>query len=73
MRQLKAFAVSLLLAVVSMTAYAQKRTVSGTVLDEQSFPIIGAAVMLEGPSIGAVTEWRTRSSSFPDSTWCSVV
>ena len=56
MRQLKAFAVSLLLAAVSMTAFAQKRTVSGTVLDEQSFPIIGAAVMLEGTATGAVTD-----------------
>ena len=56
MRQLKVLAVSLLLAAVSMTAYAQKRTVSGTVLDEQSFPIIGAAVMLDGTSTGAVTD-----------------
>ena len=56
MRLLKTFAVSLLLALVSITATAQKRTVTGTVLDEQQLPIIGAAVMLEGTSTGAVTD-----------------
>ncbi len=56
MRLLKTFAVSILLVAVSLTAAAQKRTVSGTVLDEQSFPVIGAAVILEGTTTGAVTD-----------------
>ncbi len=56
MRLLKTFAVSFLLAAVSITAAAQKRTVSGTVTDEQALPIIGAAVMLNGTTTGAVTD-----------------
>ena len=56
MRLLKTFAVSLILIAVSLSASAQKRTVTGTVLDEQQAPIIGAAVMLQGTSTGAVTD-----------------
>ncbi len=56
MRLLKTFAVSFLLAAVSITAAAQKRTVTGTVVDEQALPIIGAAVMLNGTTTGAVTD-----------------
>ena len=56
MRLLKTFAVSLILLAVSLSASAQKRTVSGTVLDEQQFPVIGAAVMVQGTSTGAVTD-----------------
>ena len=37
--------------------YAQQRTVSGTVLDAQQQPIIGAAVMLAGGgNVGSVTD-----------------
>ena len=40
-----------------MSLYAQSRQVSGTVLDEQQLPIIGAAVMLTGGgNVGAVTD-----------------
>ena len=58
MRLIKSIAVSLLLAFGSFVSlYAQSRQVSGTVLDEQQLPIIGAAVMLTGGgNVGAVTD-----------------
>ena len=58
MRLIKPIAVSLLLAFSGLISlYAQSRSVSGTVLDEQQVPIIGAAVMLTGGgSVGSVTD-----------------
>lgn len=58
MRLIKSIAVSLLLAFGGLISlHAQNRQVSGTVLDEQQVPIIGAAVMLTGSSnVGAVTD-----------------
>ena len=58
MRLIKSIAVSLLLAFGGLVSlYAQSRQVSGTVLDEQQLPIIGAAVMLTGGgNVGAVTD-----------------
>lgn len=58
MRLIKTIAVTLLLAACHVVAmYAQNRELSGTVLDNQQQPVIGAAVMVAGnPGIGAVTD-----------------
>ena len=58
MRLIKPIAVSLLLAFSGLISlYAQSRSVSGKVLDEQQVPIIGAAVILTGGgSVGSVTD-----------------
>ena len=58
MRLIKPIAVSLLLAFSGLISlYAQSRSVSGKVLDEQQVPIIGAAVILAGGgSVGSVTD-----------------
>ena len=58
MRLIKPIAVSLLLAFSGMISlYAQSRSVSGKVLDEQQVPIIGAAVILAGGGgVGSVTD-----------------
>ena len=58
MRLIKPIAVSLLLAFSGMISlYAQSRSVSGKVLDEQQVPIIGAAVIMAGEgSVGSVTD-----------------
>ena len=63
MRILKKIAVILLggaLSIVSLAA--QNRTVSGTVLDSSQQPIIGAAVMLQGTTIGNTTDVDGRFS-----------
>ena len=58
MKFIKPFAVSLLLVFGGFVSlFAQSREVSGTVLDNQQQPIIGAAVMLTGGgNVGAVTD-----------------
>lgn len=58
MKLIKTIAVTLLLVTCHVMAmYAQNREVSGTVLDKQQQPVIGAAVMVAGsPNIGAVTD-----------------
>lgn len=58
MKFIKPFAVSLLLVFGGFVSlFAQNREVSGTVLDEQQLPIIGAAVFLtEGGNAGSVTD-----------------
>ena len=58
MRLIKPIAVSLLLAFGGLISlYAQSRSVSGKVLDEQQVPIIGAAVILAGGGgVGSVTD-----------------
>ena len=58
MRLIKPIAVSLLLAFGGLISlYAQSRSVSGKVLDEQQVPIIGAAVIMAGEgSVGSVTD-----------------
>ena len=54
MRLIKPIAVSLLLAFGGLISlYAQSRSVSGKVLDEQQVPIIGAAVILAGGAVSA--------------------
>ena len=48
------------LSIVSLAA--QNRTVSGTVLDSSQQPVIGAAVMLQGTTIGNTTDVDGRFS-----------
>lgn len=42
--------------LMSVAAFAQKQTVSGTVVDSNNEPVIGAAVMVVGTTTGAVTD-----------------
>ena len=58
MRFLKSLAVTLLLIMGNVSfLHAQSRGVSGTVLDAQNYPVIGAAVMLAGGgNVGTVTD-----------------
>ena len=52
MRRILTFAAAVLL---SLSAWGQTRTVSGTVLDAQQQPLVGAAVILSGTTNGEVT------------------
>ena len=55
MKFIKPFAVSLLLVFGGFVSlFAQNREVSGTVLDAQQQPVIGAAVFSEKLSIGVI-------------------
>ena len=58
MKFIKPFAVALLLVLGGFVSlYAQSRELSGTVLDSQQQPIIGAAVILTGGgNVGSVTD-----------------
>ena len=57
MRFIKTIAATLLLALSGlMSANAQTRVVSGTVLDTQQQPVIGASVMIAGTNQGTVTD-----------------
>ena len=42
---------------MSVTAYAQKQTYSGVVLDSKNEPVIGASVVQKGTSVGTVTDY----------------
>lgn len=56
MRALKTFAVSLLLMIgCTFSIFAQNRGVSGTIFDTNQLPLIGAAVIVQGTTIGAIT------------------
>ncbi len=41
---------------LSLTAFAQNHTVTGTITDDQGEPVVGAAIMVKGTTTGAVTE-----------------
>lgn len=57
MRTVKFLAVTLLVAFATcIGAFAQNRTVSGKVLDNQQQPLIGAAVLISGTSTGTTTD-----------------
>ncbi len=57
MRVFKTLAVTLLIALLTnVAAFAQNRTVSGKVLDNQQQPLIGAAVMISGTTVGTTTD-----------------
>lgn len=45
-----------------LLANAQTRRITGTVVDERSEPIIGASVIVEGTSIGAITDFDGKFS-----------
>ena len=47
---------SLLMVFLSIPAFAQNQTVTGTVLDELNEPVIGATVTVEGTKIATVTD-----------------
>ena len=61
----------MLLAVLTATlgAYAQNRTVTGTVTDEGGDPIVGATVLVEGTTLGTQTDMdgRFRIANVPSS------
>lgn len=46
----------ILLSVVAMTAYAQGKSVSGTVLDKTGETVIGASVLVQGTTNGTITD-----------------
>ena len=56
MRLFKSFAASLALLLVSFSAFAQTREISGVVLDATDFPLIGVAVIVDGTTNGAMTD-----------------
>ncbi len=48
----------IVLVLLPLTAFAQKRTVTGTVLDNENYPLIGAGVVFESnPSQGVITDF----------------
>ena len=47
----------LALLLVSVTAFGQKGAISGTVYDEDGFPMLGANVVIEGTTNGAQTDF----------------
>lgn len=50
------YLISALVLLISCSVFAQNRTVSGTVVDEQNLPLIGAAVLVENTPNGTVTD-----------------
>lgn len=53
---LKKLIITLMVFVTSVSAFAQKRTITGCVLDNMGEPLIGAAVVIQGTSTGATTD-----------------
>ena len=53
----RSFALFLLSTFTIVSAFAQDRTVSGTVLDDKGEPAIGATVMVKGTGIGTMTDF----------------
>lgn len=53
---IRRFLSMLLLAIVAIGAYAQQNKVTGTVVDANGEPIIGASVIVKGTSNGGVTD-----------------
>ena len=47
-------------ALHSVTVFAQKRTISGTVVDERNEPLIGATIVAEGKSGMTITNVGKR-------------
>ncbi len=52
----KRYLILLLTLLVSITAFAQKTTYKGVVVDHNGDPIIGASVVKKGTSVGTVTD-----------------
>ena len=57
MKQSKFLLALLAFVMMSATAFAQKHTYSGTVVDDQNEPVIGASVVQKGTSNGTVTDF----------------
>lgn len=59
----KHFLLALALFILCQTAFAQQRTISGVVTDENNEPLVGVAVLLQGNvSVGTITELDGRYS-----------
>ena len=48
---------SLFMALIVQLTFAQQKTVSGTVSDENGLPLIGATVVISGTSSGTTTDF----------------
>lgn len=46
-----------LLSIIAIGAYAQGKTVSGTVLDKSGESVIGASVVVKGTTNGTITDF----------------
>lgn len=53
---MKQIAFTWLLCILSICAYAQQITVTGTVTDAENNPLIGAAVVVVGTTDGVITD-----------------
>ena len=49
-----------LLSIIAIGAYAQGKTVSGTVLDKSGESVIGASVVVKGTTNGTITDMDGR-------------
>lgn len=56
MKKAKSFILTLLVSLLSTVMYAQESVCSGTVVDEQGEPIIGASVFLKGSKNGVFSD-----------------
>ena len=57
MKLFKSSFAALVIGILYSTAvFAQNMTVSGVVVDANNVPLVGAAVMVQGTSMGAVTD-----------------
>ena len=63
LKSIKIFAILVLAGLSSSSAFAQTRSISGTVVDSQNVPVIGASVMVVGQSnVGTITDLDGRFS-----------
>ena len=67
MKKAKSFILTLLVSLLSTVMYAQEFVCSGTVVDEQGEPIIGASVFLKGSKNGVFSDIKKESSGWK--TW----
>ncbi|MBQ9877389.1 MAG: carboxypeptidase-like regulatory domain-containing protein, partial [Bacteroidales bacterium] len=57
LKSIKIFAILVLAGLSAGNAYAQTRSISGTVVDSQNVPVIGASVMVVGQNnVGTITD-----------------
>lgn len=65
-----------LLSIAAMSAYAQGKNVSGTVLDKSGESVIGASVLVKGTTNGTITDLNgkfTLSNVDDDAIWKSTL
>ena len=63
LKSIKIFAILVLAGLSANFAFAQTRSISGTVVDSQNVPVIGASVMVVGDSrTGTITDLDGRFS-----------